>query len=172
MLAPDVLLWLSAAAFVAGIVRGFTGFGTALVYLPLASMVLDPFFAITTLIVAELVGPLPAVPRALGLAHRRDLGRLALGLVLGMPLGMLLLASLSPELFRLLVSLIALGLVALLAGGVRYRGEMRGRQVTAVGLAGGLLGGVTGIAGPPVILFYMARPLPAATIRANITRSW
>ena len=52
-------LWfLACGALAAGLARGFTGFGTAMVYLPIAAQVLGPFEALTTLIVKDLVDPL------------------------------------------------------------------------------------------------------------------
>jgi len=53
---------LVAAAAVAGLVRGFSGFGTAMVYLPVAGQILSPFEALTTLLIMDLVGPLPNIP--------------------------------------------------------------------------------------------------------------
>jgi hypothetical protein len=41
-------------------------------------------------------------------------------------------------------------------------------MVTAIGGAAGFLGGVAGLPGPAVILFYMSRPLPVEVIRATI----
>ena len=58
-------------------------------------------------------------------------------------------------------------MLAVLAGGLRYTGVVRRRMVLAIGGAAGFLGGVAGLPGPAVILFYMARPLPAAVIRAT-----
>ena len=63
-------LGLSVAAFLAGLVRGFSGFGTAMVFLPIAGQILTPFQAVTAMIVMDAIGPLPNVPRALKVAHR------------------------------------------------------------------------------------------------------
>ncbi len=41
-------------------------------------------------------------------------------------------------------------------------------MVFGTGAAAGFLGGIAGLPGPAVILFYMSRPLPVATIRATI----
>ena len=161
--------WLAAAVFVAGMVRGFAGFGTAMVYLPVAGKFLDPFEALTTLIAMDMIGPLVNMPRALRDGHRRDLLRLAAGLVIGLPVGLWALTRVAPEVFRYAVSIAALVLLALLIGGVRIRGELRGGLVTLAGWLGGLLGGATGLVGPPVIMLYMAAPHPASVVRANIT---
>ncbi|WP_050929974.1 sulfite exporter TauE/SafE family protein [Aestuariivita boseongensis] len=168
-LALPGLGWLIAAALVAGIVRGFAGFGTAMVYLPVAGAYLDPFAALTTVIIMDLIGPLPGVPRALRERHPGDLGRLVSGLVIGLPLGVLTLSLISPDMFRYSVSFIALMLLALLITGFRYHGEMTPRLITGTGFLGGYLGGTAGLPGPPVIMLYMASSHPAPVVRATNT---
>lgn len=162
------LAWLAAAAFVAGLVRGFSGFGTAMVYLPVAGQVLSPFGAITTLLVMDMFGPLPNLPRAWREMHRPDLARLCAGLVALLPLGIFTLTRVDPDVFRYAVSAIALVLLAALVGGLRYRGTLSPPMVYGTGGVSGFLMGVSGLPGPPVILFYMARPLPAQVIRATV----
>lgn len=164
----EIFLWLAPAALLGGTVRGFTGFGTAMVYLPVAGSVLDPFAAITTLLAMDLLGPLPGVPRALRDGKPADIGRLAAGLLMGVPLGIAALGVLHPDIFRTIVSIVSLLLLGALVLGLRYRGRLTAPKVIATGGVSGLLAGVSGLAGPPVILFYMASPLPTATIRANV----
>ncbi|MCE8554373.1 sulfite exporter TauE/SafE family protein [Ruegeria pomeroyi] len=165
---PEIAL-LIGAAFLAGCTRGFAGFGTALIYLPLAGIVLGPVAAITTLVLTDIVGPLPMLPRAARHVDRGDLARLLLGAAVVLPLGLYMLFLLEPGLFRLLVSGVSLTMLAGLVLGWRYHGALRPGAVTATGAASGFLGGVAGLPGPPVIFVYMASPKPAAAIRANIT---
>ena len=49
-----------------------------------------------------------------------------------------------------------------------FRGAVSNPAVVGIGGFGGLLAGATGVPGPPVMLFYLARPVPPAIIRANI----
>lgn len=168
-LATGDLTWLVVAALVAGLVRGFSGFGTAMVYLPVAGQVLSPFEALTTLVAMEIIGPLPNVPRALRDGHPADVRRLATGLLVALPFGVWALTVVPPEVFRYGVSSAALLLLCLLIAGVRYRGVLTPQLVYGTGGAGGLMAGSVGLPGPPVILLYMASPLPASAIRANIT---
>lgn len=162
--------WLLATgAFLAGIVRGFAGFGTAMVYLPVAGMVLGPFEALTTLIVKDLTAPLIHVPRALREGHPPDVLRLGAGALVALPLGVFVLSRVEPDVFRWGVSLVALGLLAALLLGLRYKGPMTPPLVFGTGALGGFLGGAVGLPGPPVILLYMASTLPARAIRANAT---
>jgi uncharacterized membrane protein YfcA len=159
---------LVIGALIAGVVRGFAGFGTAMVYLPVAAQVLGPFEALTTLIVKDLVAPLMHVPRALRDGHPGDVLRLGLGAVVTVPLGVLVLSLVEPEVFRWAVSLIALALLALLVAGVRYRGTLTKPLIFGTGGVGGLLAGSVGLPGPPVIMLYMASTLPAPVVRANL----
>ena len=162
------LLWLCTGALLAGVVRGFTGFGTAMVYLPFAGAVIGPFEALTTLIVKDLVGPLIHVPRALRDGTPPDILRLAAGALFAVPLGVWALTQVPPEAFRWAVSLIALTLLVLLVAGVRYRGPLTPPLVFGTGGLGGFLAGSVGLPGPPVIMLYMASTLPVAAVRANL----
>ncbi|MDX5357856.1 MAG: sulfite exporter TauE/SafE family protein [Rhodobacterales bacterium] len=163
-------LWvLGLAAVLAGLVRGFSGFGSGLIYMPIAGAVLPPAQAVAVLVVMDLLGPLANLPGALRTGTPRDVGLLGLGMLPGLPLGVAALFLVDPSMFRWSVSLIALATVAALVAGWRWHGP-RGRSVTmATGFMSGLVGGATALPGPPVILYYMASPLPVAQVRANLT---
>lgn len=161
------IAWLATGAFLAGIVRGFTGFGTAMVYLPVAAQVLTPFEALTTMLVKDLTAPLMHVPRALRDGDPADVARLGLGALIGLPFGVWILAQVPTEIFRWGVSLVALTMLVLLIGGIRYRGRLTRPLVFATGAMGGFLAGCVGLPGPPIILLYMASTLSVSAIRAN-----
>ena len=161
------LTWLVLTIIVAGLVRGFAGFGSAMIIMPMASSVLSPVAAIVFLSVVELTGPLPNLPAALRDGNRPDIARLALGAVLALPFGIYSLTLMSPEFFGWIVSILVLALLAALITGWRYRGELTKGLIIATGGVGGFLSGSTGVAGPPVIMLYMASLRPISVIRAN-----
>ncbi len=165
---PTGLAVITFAATLGGIVRGFSGFGTALVFLPLATPFLGPFGALIGLTIMDIFGPLPNLRRAWRAVDRGDLARLLLGCALVLPVGLWVLTQVEPEVFRYAVSFLALFMLAILILGLRYQGRVRRAMVTAIGGAAGFLGGVAGLPGPAVILFYMSRPLPVEVIRATI----
>ncbi|MGV6812526.1 MAG: sulfite exporter TauE/SafE family protein [Brevirhabdus sp.] len=168
-LAHDGLALLAVTVFVAGLVRGFAGFGTALVYLPVAASVLEPVWAIITVVIFDLVGPALILPRALRDGHPRDLMRLLAGCAIGLPIGLALLFVMAPDLFRYAVSIVSLLMLAALLLGLRYKGVLSKRMIYGTGFGAGVLGGVAGVPGPPVILLYMASPHPARVVRGNTT---
>ncbi|SFJ05999.1 sulfite exporter TauE/SafE family protein [Jannaschia pohangensis] len=169
---PDLpagdLIWVACVAIVAGLVRGFSGFGTALIYVPLASLSLPPIWVLVTLTLMDLVGPLPNVPRALRDGRPREVGLLAGAAALALVPALFVLGHLGDAGFRWMVSGLCLVTVILMASGWRWSGRMTSPRVAAIGGMAGFLGGVAGLPGPPVILAYMAAPLPAAVVRANI----
>lgn len=168
LLAYEGLGWLISGVFLAGIVRGFTGFGAALVYMPIAGQFMPPVWALTTLVLMEVIGPLPNMPAAVRAARLDAVWRLSAGALVALPLGLLILFAIRPELFRYGVCLMTLTVPLLLAGGVRLRREIGPGLQYGTGTLSGFLGGVAGVPGPPVILLYMASSEPARVIRANV----
>lgn len=162
-------IWLVVAATMAGLVRGFSGFGSGLVYMPIASLILPPAEAVAVLVVIDLIGPLVNLPNAIKTGSPREVGTLALGLVPGLAIGVVALFWVQPEVFRWGVSLLALATVLALVSGWQWRGKRERPQTITVGFLSGIVGGASALPGPPVVLYYMASPLPIAVVRANLT---
>ena len=59
ILDEGVFAYLVLGAVLAGLVRGFSGFGTAMVFIPIAGQVLSPVATLIVLLVMDLIGPLP-----------------------------------------------------------------------------------------------------------------
>lgn len=139
-----------AGAFLGGFVSGLAGFGTGLVALGIWLHAVPPALAASLVVICSVTAQSQTIP---AIWHAIDLRRLwpmlAAG-VLGVPLGVHLLAHVNPGAFRLGVGLllvvfsttmlIARGRVAIHWGG-------RGTDA-AIGLGGGILGGLSGLSGP------------------------
>lgn len=161
------LIWLFAAVIVAGLVRGFAGFGSGMIIMAVGSSVLSPVSAVIFMLMAELLGPLPNLPAAWREGAPRDVGRLMIGAIIGVPIGVFCLANMTVDFFGWIVSFCVLFLLACLMTGWRYKGVLTPRLTMATGGLGGFMCGFAGIPGPPVIMLYMSSLLPIATIRAN-----
>src|SRR5690242_1521846 len=90
------LAFLLASAFVAATARGFSGFGAALIFLPLAATVVDPKIASPLLLITDAVLALGFIPHAWRTADKREVGLMGLGAAFGIPLGAYLLVRLDP----------------------------------------------------------------------------
>ena len=161
------MIWIIFAALMAGLVRGFSGFGTAMVFLPIASQYLTPFEAIASLAIMEFFGTFAVMRKSWSDADKLDLARLVVGMTIVTPFALLLLAKVGADFYRYSVSILSLFLLVLIGSGIRYKGKLNPLVIFSVGGLGGLTGGLTGIPGPPVILLYIASSHPISVIRAN-----
>jgi uncharacterized protein len=161
------IAWLAAVFVLAGLVRGFTGFGTALIFMPVGAIFLPVPVAIVIVTVSGMLTWPLIVPRAFRQADRREVAVLSGAAILTAPLGVWLLSWVERDVLRWLVAVATTLTLAALVTGWRYRGQVRGAGLGAIGAVAGVLGGTTGLTGPPVILFYLAGQLEAARVRAN-----
>jgi uncharacterized membrane protein YfcA len=155
-------------AIVAGIVRGFSGFGAGLILVPALALIAGARAAVPIAVLMDLVAGVRLVPAAFRQADLHRVGWLGAGAAVTIPLGAIVLATVDAQLLRQGIGILVLLFVALLSTGWRYRGTP-GRLLTlAVGSSGGLLTGSAGVGGPPIILFFVARGRQASEIRASM----
>lgn len=164
----SALVGLALSALVAGLARGFSGFGAGLIFMPLASSALGPRVAAPVLLVIDLVMSLPMLVRAWRGFDRRDVGLMTLGSLIGVPLGGLVLARADPVLMRWGIVVLIVALLALLVSGWRYRGSPAAPLTVAVGSAAGFLSGLAQVGGPPVVAYWLGGAIPPARVRANL----
>src|SRR5450755_1204512 len=159
---------ICAIAFVSGTARGFSGFGSALIFMPLASSMAAPQLVAALLLIIDFIGAAPLVPNAWRQADRKATAVMVSGALVGVPIGTYFLSRLDPVTTRWIISGFVFALLLLLLSGWRYRG--RDHAAISVGI-GGLSGFCSGLAqtgGPPIVGYWLGRPLPSAIARANI----
>jgi uncharacterized protein len=161
------LTWLLAAALAGGLARGFSGFGAALIFVPLASIGLGTRQAAPLMLVLEVLAVALLTPAAWRIADRREVGWLALGAAVGTPLGAAVLALADPQALRWGVALAILALLGLLVTGWRFRGVPSRPVTLGFGLAGGVLGGVAMVSGPPAMAYLLGREGTVRQLRAD-----
>ena len=163
------LAWLMGAALAGGLARGFSGFGAALIFVPLASVALGPRAAAPLMLLLDLLAIILLTPAAWKLADRPQVGALALGALAGTPLGVAILLRADPLALRWGVAAAILALLGLLVSGWRFHGRPTLPATLGVGLAGGVLGGVAMVSGPPVMAYLLGQPGDARSVRASFT---
>lgn len=167
VLALDGLVWLLGVTALAGVIYGFAGFGSALIFMPLATIWLEPAFAIAAFSLSAVVSLFTVVPRAWGVADKPATFTMIGAAFLSAPLGIYLLRMLDVDLIRTAVAGTVLGTLAALMAGWRYATRPGFAARAGVGAATGILGGLTGLMGPIVILFNLGAGNRADVMRAN-----
>ena len=159
---------LVGVALLAGLIRGFAGFGAGLVMAPGFAAVLPPALAVPSLVLLDLLASARLVPSAIGRAHIATVVPLGAAALVGIPLGSWILLGAAERPLRVAISLIVLLFAALLAVAPRRRSTPRGPALAAIGGLSGLLTGSMGIGGPPAILLLLSGPRDADDARADL----
>lgn len=153
---PDLAI-VVLLAFIAVAVQSSVGFGSGLIFVPAATLVVGPEPAVAMMLVG-----IPSVGATLYLLDKPrtpilDAAPSAALSVVSVPLGVWLLTQSDEDILRLLVGFAVLGSVV--ANQLSGRAEEVLRQPNAprligAGLASGVMRGATSMGGPPLVLYF------------------
>lgn len=153
---------------IAGLLRGFSGFGGAIFAVPMLSLVYGPAAAIAVVLASGAIGTVQLMPGALPFARWRAVLPVLAGSLVFTPLGTYLLLTGDPNVIRR-----GIGIFVLLAALLMFRGwSWRGpRTIPISGLAGvfsGLITGLGGMGGAIATLYLISSEHAVSVIRANL----
>ena len=168
MLADPRFFATFAIALLSGLVRGFSGFGSALIFIPLVSAVYGPKIAAASFVLIDFFCTIPLAIRAYPACNKREVLPLTLATCSTIPLGALILHYVEPVWLRWFIAILVLGLLAVLVSGWRYRRQASLPLTIGVGLASGISGGATTLTGPLAIIYWLGSASGAAVVRANL----
>lgn len=168
---PAELLITAAVLLLAEAVKVLLGFGAGLVAVGLLALVLaDIQDAVVVLLLLTLPGEVFVVWSSRRLIAWRQVVLVCVGLGVGVPVGAKLLELGDPALVLTL-----LGVFLVLVGALFFALPAKGLTVRwpawsppLWGLCGGLLSGMFGTGGPPLILYYRLSGMAKSTFRGNL----
>jgi uncharacterized membrane protein YfcA len=156
-------------ALAAGVVRGITGFGGAMVMSPPLALLLGPRVAVPVVLLLESIVAAPMLWQTRRLVNWRMVGAILIAACAFVPLGVLVLAVADPKAIRIAIASTVIVFALLLLRGWRYAGRPRLATSLGLGAMSGSMLGATSIGGPPVILYLLSGPDSIETTRANLT---
>ena len=167
-LSSTEILALGAITFVAGLVRGFSGFALSAMVMSSAVLILPPVALIPICWWLEMAASLLMVRGGWSDADRGVVKGLVIGSAIGVPLGLRLTTSVSVE----TSALIALTLLIVLAGTQLLRIRLAFLATTSglygSGILSGIVTGLASIGGMVVALYVLARDAPARQMRGSL----
>lgn len=166
-LGPLALLWLAVACFVAGFVRGYSGFGYSALLIAAASLVTNPLNFVAVVVILETLMSLQAAKGAGPDVDWRRVWWLLGGAAIGLPLGLWILTGVSEDTARAVVSGYVLLMCGVLLAGWRLSREVSGPANGVAGVISGLAN-APGMGGLPVAAFFAAQPMQATVFRATL----
>jgi uncharacterized membrane protein YfcA len=165
--AADVV-FLSGIAFLGALIFGVTGFGAALVTIPLATHFVSLKFALALFVLADLAAALSVGLENPKNAVRAEWTRLVPMIVVGTALGVTLLVNLPRAAGMLLLGSFVFSFAILsLVRRVDAR-VVSPRWAWVAGLAGGITSTVFGAGGPPYAMYLSRRGLTKEQFRATL----
>jgi uncharacterized membrane protein YfcA len=165
---PADIALLAAIAFLGALVFGLTGFGAALVTIPLASQLVPLQFALAVFALGDLVSALRVGLENPKNAVRTEWIRLIPMILVGTALGVTLLVNLPRK-----VGMLLLGAFVLSYAVYSLFRHPSGRVVSprwawVAGLAGGITSTLFGAGGPPYAIYLSQRGLSKEQFRATL----
>lgn len=166
-LSPLGLLWMGCAILVAGFVRGYSGFGFSALVIAASGLVMNPLHFVAVVVVWETLMTLQAWGGLGRDVDWRRVGALTAGAVIGLPLGLYALGSISESAAKAVISGYVLVMCLVLLAGWRLRSEVGTRPTFGIGILSGLAN-APGMGGLPVAAFFAAQPMAPAVFRATL----
>lgn len=149
--------------------QSLTGFGFALVMVPLLSLVWDVKSAVVTSTLLGTAALLPLLFEARRHVHVSRVAPLLVGSFAGIPAGIWLLDWIDPEALKIFVGAVVItaSLLLYLAPGL---GRSRGGTVPSVmvGALSGVLRGSTSMGGPPAVLYILSSERQVEAFRGTL----
>ena len=165
--AGDIAL-LAAIAFGGALIFGITGFGSALVTIPLATHVVPLQFALALFALSDLASALRVGLENPRNAVRAEWVRLVPTILAGTALGVTLLVNLPRQAGMLLLGLFVLAYAAYTLARPGATRVISAAWGWVAGLAGGITSTLFGAGGPPYAIYLSQRGLSKAQFRATM----
>jgi len=162
--------WASLIAITAlgGFMRGFAGFGTTLVMVPIFILFMPPVEAVLIGLTIDVIAMVPMFPSAAKDSDWKRIMPIFIGSVLATPIGVYILYVMSDDAMRIIIALLLIGSALLMLSGWSYRGKQNSSLSFGVGLLSGTSGTAAGIGGPPIAVYMLALGLSADKTRSTL----
>ena len=160
--------YLCAVIGVGAFVRGFTGFGSSMIYVVGLTFAMPASQAVPVILMLEVVTTAGLLPSVWRQVEWRSVAVLLLGCIVATPVGLWILSYLAPAPMQAVIACVVLGVCVMLRSGFRLKRQPGVAGTLGVGLISGVLTGTTSTGGPPVVLYYYSGPLAVGVARASI----
>ncbi len=157
---------IAGIVFLAAFTHSLSGFGFALIVMPLITLVIGLRMASPLVALAGLTACAVNVLRHRQAVNLREVLRLGVASAVGIPVGTWALANVDESAIKALMGLILIAYALFALVRPTAAGRCSPRWVYAVGFVAGCLGGAYNTSGPPVIVYGSLRQWPKEKFRA------
>ena len=164
---PEFIAILSAGAFMGAFINGLAGFGTALFTLGFWLQIMPPIQAVSLSLALAIISGIPGLKLVWNSIQPKLLLRFLIPAFIGIPLGTYLLLIVSAETMTLLVAIFLFGYGAYFSFRSSLPSMTQDHPTAdrAIGLVGGVLGGMAGLSGALPTMWLSLRDWEKSKIR-------
>ncbi len=167
-LTPEQTMLCAGVVFVAGIVRGFSGFALSALFMASVAAVIPPVELIPICYILEVTASLIMIRGGLQDADMKIVWGLTIGSAIGIPMGLYATTSIPVEISKLIALFIILSLATaqLLRTSPNFLAGTTG--LYASGITAGVVSGLASVGGMVIALYVLGREVPPRTMRASM----
>ena len=162
------LIFLVFVILLASIVRGFSGFGFSASSVSLLALVLPPKEIVPIILILEIIASFYMIPSIWKKINWKFVFYLLIGVSIGTPFGVSLLANLNTNFMYLIISTTVLIFAIFLLKGYKNKKLNHNISKLFVGTTAGAVNGFGTLAGLPIALYLMIIAAEPAVIRASL----
>ena len=144
------------AGILGGLMHGFTGWGGAMIMMPIVTLVYGPIQSLGMILIGGMIVSIKLLPWAIKRVIWRAYWPLFLSIVISIPLGTYFLFNLETEIVIKLIAVIIIGSAILQLSGWRYRGSRGILPASLAGVSCGVINGFSGLGGAPLVLYVLS----------------
>ena len=164
---PEIIFILFTV-FVASIIRGFNGFGFSATCISGFSFILPAIEIVPIILILEVLISIFMIPYIWNKIDWSFVSKILIGIMIGSPIGLILLKYLDSEITHLSVCIIIIFFSLLLMKGYSNQNINNNFGKFLTGIVSGTLNSLTTLGGMPVALFLLVTSIQPAIIRASL----
>ena len=165
---PDNYFYLILVILFSGFIRGFLGFASGLITIPILSFLYSPIFAMVFNIIIEIPTTIYLTYVGFKTCKFREISPMFFSMLITIPIGTIFLISIDEQMIRIIMSIFVIFFVLLIASGWRLKSTITKYVLIITGIISGLLQGVTGMGGPPFATILLSKGDENNVTRGNI----
>lgn len=154
--------------FIASIIRGFNGFGFSATCISGFSFILPAIEIVPIILILEVLISIFMIPYIWNKIDWSFVSKIFVGIIIGSPIGLILLKYLDSEITHLSVCIIIIFFSLLLMKGYSNQNINNNFGKFLTGIVSGTLNSLTTLGGMPVALFLLVTSIQPAIIRASL----
>ena len=165
---PENYLLIALVVIFSGFLRGFIGFGSGLLMIPILSYFYSPVFAMVFNIVIEIPATIYLTFVGIKKANLKEITPMMATMMITIPFGTIFLVSVDEQIIKALMSILLIFFVILIGSGWRIKSVITKYVLVLGGVISGIMQGATGMGGPPYVTVLLSKNDSDEVARANI----